>query len=288
MVWVIEAVKVWGDLANWALASWAFNWIMINFFGNSYVKYLVKRKVLEWVAEAEAEKQLKQFVEDPNPMLSFMQAESELEYKNMFWTIAKVLPKIKNWVPNKSKVNLDIIKRLKDLSKDFSSNDMQEIVAGILAWEYNQPWTFSIKTLEVVKSLSKKDIELFQKFCWYVFDWKNFFVDWYNLGSEDLSILGDMGIWYNEYLYLQDLWLIGSGRKFSQEFGNKMDSETEYAYQFSIQNRLIVLHRKWAITINGLWSLTRAWEELLTITGFVPNEVLKNLVIDHFNKLWFH
>jgi hypothetical protein len=62
-------------------------------------------------------------------MLAFLQAESELEYKNMFGTLAKALPKIKKWIPNDDMVNLDTMKRLKDLSKDFSSDDMQEIVA---------------------------------------------------------------------------------------------------------------------------------------------------------------
>jgi hypothetical protein len=47
------------------------------------------------VAEAEAKKQLEQFVNNPSPMLAFLQAESELEYKNMFGTLAKALPKIK-------------------------------------------------------------------------------------------------------------------------------------------------------------------------------------------------
>lgn len=260
---------------------------MVKFFWNHYIEYFVRKNVLEWVAEAEAKKQLEQFVNNPNPMLTFMQAESELEYKNMFWTLARTLPKIKNKIPKDEEVNLDIMKRLKDLSKDFSSDDMQEIVAWILAWEYNQPWTFSLRTMEVVRNLTKSDIELFQKFCWYVFDGKNFFADWYNLSSEDLPILRKAWIWYDEYLYLQDIWLVGNSRNFSREFGNKADNETEYEYLFSIQNQIIAFRRKWATTISWLWSLTRAWEELLTITWFQVNDKLKDLVVKHFNKFGF-
>lgn len=288
MTWALDVVKTWNDVANSKIATWAFNRIMVKFFWNHFVEYLVRKKVLEWVAEAEAKKQLKQFVDNPNPMLTFMQGESELEYKNMFWTLAKTLPKIKNWIPKDEDVDLDVMKRLKDLSKDFSSDDMQEIVAWILAWEYNQPWTFSLRTIEVVRNLTKKDIELFQKFWWYIFDGKNFFADWFILKSKDLPILRNIWIWYDEYLYLQDIWLVGNSRNFSREFGDKDDEETEYEYQFSIQNQMITLHRKWATTINWLWSLTKAWEELLTITSFEYNDTLKNLVIEHFKKFGFN
>ena len=184
-------------------------------------------------------------------------------------------------------LNEDMALRLLKLSSDFTTEKMQDIVAKIIPWEYNQPWRYSLKTLDVVRNLTKKDIELFQKFCWYVFDDKNFFADWYNLQSDDLEILRSIGIWYDEYLYLQDLWLVGNSRNFSQEFGDKNDSETVYEYSFSIQNITISLHKKWATTINWLWSLTKAWEELLTITWFQRNDILKDLIIKHFNKLGF-
>ena len=201
----------------------------------------------------------------------------------------KTLIKARKYInPNSKWDNLDedMTLRLLRLSSDFTTEKMQEIVAKIIAGEYNQPWKFSLNTISIVRNLTKKDIELFQKFCWYVFNWKNFFVNWYNLNSKYLKILDNQWIWYDKFLYLQEIWLIW-WRTFWQEFWEKWDNETEYQYQFSIQNLLVVLRKKWARTINWLWSLTKAWEELLSITWFQPNDTLKNIVIEQFNNLWF-
>jgi hypothetical protein len=81
----------------------------------------------------EAEKQIATFAEDPHPMIALMRAEGELEYKNMFEVLQKALPKIVKEVPPNTDIILDKMKRLKDLSKEFSSEDMQELIASILA-----------------------------------------------------------------------------------------------------------------------------------------------------------
>lgn len=183
-------------------------------------------------------------------------------------------------------IDEDMSLRLLRLTSDFSSDDMQELVAKILAWEYNQPWRFSLRTLDVVRNLTKKDIELFEKFCWYVFNWKNFFADWYNLNSKNLSILEEQWIGYDNFLYLQDIWLVG-WRIFWQNCWEKWDTETIYQYPVSIQNYDTLFVRKWFTVIHGLWNLTKAWEELLHIVQFQFNDILKDLTIDHFNQLWF-
>ena len=184
-------------------------------------------------------------------------------------------------------LDADMILRLLRLCSEFTTDDMQELIAKILAWEYNQPWKYSLKTLDVVRNLNKKDIELFQKFCWYVFDMKNFFSDWFILWSKDLEILRSIWVWYDEYLYLQDIWLVGNSRNISRNFGDEANNEIEYEYSFSIQNEDVLLYRKWATTITWLWTLTKAWEELLSVTWFIPNDILKDLIVQHFVKFGF-
>ncbi|MDR0860871.1 MAG: DUF2806 domain-containing protein [Candidatus Peribacteria bacterium] len=49
----------------------------------------------------------------------------------MFRTLEKAIPKIAKSA--EGNVDDDKVKRLKDLSKDFSSDEMQEVIAGILA-----------------------------------------------------------------------------------------------------------------------------------------------------------
>ncbi len=204
---IISTAKACNDITKGNQISF-FNWIMVNFFGKHYLKYLVKNLVLEWTAKVEAEKQIATFAQDPHPMMALIRAEGELEYKNMFGVLQKALPKITNSAPSDTPIILDKMKRLKDLSKEFSSEDMQELIAAILAWEYNQPWSFSLKTLEIVRNLGKDDIEIFRKFWWIIFDGKDFFSHFYNWGTEWNRIMYQEWIWYDSYLRLIELGLV--------------------------------------------------------------------------------
>ncbi len=182
-------------------------------------------------------------------------------------------------------IDEDMSLRLLRLTSDFSSDDMQELVAKILAWEYNQPWTFSLKTLDVVKNLSKKDIELFQKFCWFVFDCEFFFKNPFNSGSPYLNILYGEWVWYKQLIYLQDLWLVWN-RNTTIPMWDKDDSETKYNYKFSIQNKDLIFEKKWYFTIHDISSLTRAWKELLTVTWFIKNDKLVEITKECFKEIF--
>lgn len=56
-------------------------------------------------------------------------SEAEIEYRNMFGVLEKVIPLINESQSEEKEIDSDKMKRLKDLSKEFSSNDMQEVIA---------------------------------------------------------------------------------------------------------------------------------------------------------------
>ncbi len=266
----------------WELGKWAFNWFLCTFFWKHYIEYMKRQMILKWIAEAEAEKQLKVFLENPDPMAAFIQAENELEYRNMFKTLIKALPKISKKTPDENKINFDVMTRLKNLSKDFSSDDMQEIVAWILAWEYNQPWTFSLRTLEVVRSLTKDDIELFKKFCWFVFNWKFYLINPYTAGSKYSNNINIEWIWYDVLNYLQDLWLVSNNNSTLTVWN--IENETNQI--FPIQDCKLEYRIKWQYPIN-VSSLTIAWVELFSIVWFDSNEILINIVDDYLKNFFW-
>lgn len=280
MVW-IDAINTWNEIVNSDAAKWAFNRFMVTFFSKSYKKYLTNKLVIEWMAKIDAERQITEYSENPNSLISFMQSELEIDYKNMFWTLAKALPKIVSWIPDENEIDLDVMKRLKDLSKDFSSDDMQEIVSWILAWEYNKPWSFCLKTLDVVKNLTKNDIMLFQRFCWIVFDGKYFFRDSFNKGSVDILSLNTQWISYDDYLYLQDIWLVWDHNTWVTIWDPWMN-----VFSFSLQGNEFRFQKEWSVEITWLSSLTKAWEELLTISWFVESKILFDIVKAKLDKIF--
>ena len=74
--------------------------------------------------------------------------------------------------------------------EDISSENMQKLWGKILAGEILEPSTFSYKTLECMRNLSKKDAELFERLCKTVI--------------EDSFIISDLNILKNwGFLFLQ-------------------------------------------------------------------------------------
>lgn len=60
-------------------------------------------------------------------------------------------------------VDEDWIARLFSIVKDMNSEEMQQVWGKILAGEIKQPGSFSMRTLDTIRNLSKRDAEDFQK-----------------------------------------------------------------------------------------------------------------------------
>ncbi len=279
------ATSAWKELLDSTKPQqWVFlNYAFLHWFGGK------KMTIANEVVKAEVEnayelKRLEWKVTQQQIIQALQSADNEIEYQNLLWTMQKALPKI-NPENQEHEVDKDKMKRLKDLSKEFSSDDMQEVVAWILAWEYNQPWNFSLKTMDTVKSLSKDDIELFRKFCSMTFDWDTFFANQYNLWTSSHTVTNEQWVWYNQFLYLQEIWLIGNSTM-SRIFWTEGDITTDFIYTFSIQWEILNLKKRGSFTLRWIGMLTIAGRELLPILEIYKNRQLLELVKGEFLKQW--
>lgn len=208
--------------------------------------------------------------------------DNQIDYMNLFRTLEKAIPKIAKSA--EGNVDDDKVKRLKDLSKDFSSDEMQEVIAGILAWEYNQSGSFSLKTMDIVKSLSREELNLFRKFCWIVINWEFCFWNFFQLSNENHLKLHKKWISYDDYLYLQELWLFIWSDTAQKMWDNTWNS---YDYLFTVANRKIVLQLQKAITFSHQSKLTKAWQELYKLIEPVFDEELFNMCKNELIRQWF-
>ncbi|MDD3645586.1 MAG: DUF2806 domain-containing protein, partial [Bacteroidales bacterium] len=67
--------------------------------------------------------------------------------------------------PNDIKMDNDFFWNTIEHAKTISDEDVQELVAKILASEYNEPGTYSMSVLQTLKMLGKNEIELFERIC---------------------------------------------------------------------------------------------------------------------------
>lgn len=94
--------------------------------------------------------------------------------------------------------------------QDVSSEDMQKIWARILAGEVESPGRTSLRTLDTLRNMTKRDAKMFRDICDFVFSNDFLFYDDSVKGIEALS--------YNNLLHLQDCGLINVGPNLVKQF----------------------------------------------------------------------
>lgn len=268
---------VWKILFAW---YWWWAW---------YLEYQKSKKIADAMAENEANKikiawELEEKVirEQIKLIENLEQADKFIEYKNLYWVLTKAVPKFQSENLD-TEIDPDKLKRLKDLSKEFSSDEMQEYIAWILAWEYNKPWSYSLKTMEIVKNLSRDDINLFKKFCWLLINWDFIFWNFFQLENQNHFKLDEKLIWYNDFLYLQELWLF----VWEVNTVQRIWSNIESIYQFYISNKNLLLKLKKEITLYNQVKLTKSWRELYNLIWPIFDEELFNMCKEELLKQGF-
>lgn len=105
-------------------------------------------------------------------------------------------------VESYEKIDKDWMLRFINSVEDISNEDMQKLWAKILAGEVVKPNSFSLRTLEVLRSINKNEAELFSRLCNVVLN--KSFVYCNN------EIIQKYGITYNDILRLDECGLVNS------------------------------------------------------------------------------
>ncbi|MBI2278542.1 MAG: DUF2806 domain-containing protein [Candidatus Brennerbacteria bacterium] len=89
-------------------------------------------------------------------------AKAYRQYSNLGNVLMKATPLI-SAIENKVEDDNDVFWGLLEHSKEISNEEMQVLIAKIIAGEYNVPGTYSMSTLQTVKMLGKKELKLFER-----------------------------------------------------------------------------------------------------------------------------
>lgn len=95
----------------------------------------------------------------------WIQAEAQKmqrQYSNFGKVLKMAAPLITNPTSKITEDN-DMFWGLLEHSKEIRNEEMQELIAKIIAGEYNAPGTYTMSTLQIIKLLSKIELELFER-----------------------------------------------------------------------------------------------------------------------------
>lgn len=156
--------------------------------------------------------------------------------------------------------------------EDISNEKMQRLWGKILAGEIIHPNSFSLRTLDILRNLSKNEAELFEKICNYTINGE-FMYNYDNI-SEKYEIR------YSDILKLRDYGLINSSTLLSN---NKDIDEKESILFRNSEYIVMVKSNQGNINISlPIFLLSEAGQELAKI---VNKEIKFNYIIDVANAI---
>jgi len=200
--------------------------------------------------------------------------KAEQENINLNSTIEKAKPLIKPEQSSEQK-NVDNLRLILNEAEQISDENMQDYIAAILAQEYNQPNTISRFTINIVKSLTKIELEIFAKYaaiCWTDF----ILTEYFNLSNSELFTTH--GYSYEELQMLQALGLFNASNSTSKNFN--FPRENYLLVTLNSQNFCISKIEN--TVLSDLYTLSHSGQEL---RKFVNSQASEDYIIWSISRL---
>lgn len=162
-------------------------------------------------------------------------------------------------------IHPDWVTRFFDIAQDVSDNDMQLLWGQILAGEIKQPKSYSLRTLEILRNMSKDEAELFQKVAQFSLSQGDVF-----LFSED-DVLGKFGISYSNIAKLVEIGLLQPGDFVQRQYQSDKIHDRKISIIYG--NILINIRQKANSQKIGIpiRLFTTPGKELSKLVNIVPN-----------------
>ena len=146
--------------------------------------------------------------------------------------------------------------RFFDCAQDVSSEDMRRLWARILAGEVRNPGQTSMRTMETLRNMTKRDAEIFRDFCGFVINRKFVFHDFKTPEYEALS--------FSRLLHLQECGLVRT----EINLGSRYDWDKFGQILFGYQSGLLYIKKTKendSILSFRIIGLTSAGEEISSL-----------------------
>jgi hypothetical protein len=176
---------------------------------STVIDRLLGFKISEWKAQGDAiKKQITDGYEEAKKKgLGIQYVSAFRANTNLINIGAKAAPYIQADTQSNIEMDNDVFWGLIEHSKDISNEEMQDLIAKIIAGEYNTPGTYTMSTLQTIKMLGKSELELLEKISSLLINQDQIPHEIFNLGDDVKDIMGKIGIDFGSLQTLQSLGL---------------------------------------------------------------------------------
>lgn len=158
--------------------------------------------------------QLRELQERAIQRFVYQEVQRQLNIEDIADKTADILKNME--IQSNDDVSFNWMSRFIDSAKDASESEIKDLWSKVLAGEILQPNSVSLRTLDILKNMSKKDAELFMKVMPFIIN------DNYIPNNTDL--LDKYGIHYSDILELDECGLINSSGMVSSHFNINSDN----------------------------------------------------------------
>ncbi len=241
-------------------------------------------KISTWTAQGKIayEKEMIEWEKRKDLIMAFNGIEISRKINNFLGTVEKA----NKYIDPSKKFSIeddnDVFWGLLEHSKTVSSEEVQEIIARIIAGEYNKPGSYAMSTLQTLKFLSKRELKMLSFFGSLYVDSRGFFRSFFYMDTESLKARTNLKVDYGEFLELQNLGLIQSGY-YTQKISIKKDTKLIIKYH-SQEFEVIAIKDIEDANFPECYELTLAGKEILrnlkieeskVFIEWLQNELLK-------------
>lgn len=188
-------------------------------------------------------------------------------------------------------IHPDWTTRFFDIAQDVSDEEMQLLWGQILAGEIKQPKSYSLRTLEILRNMSKEEAELFQKVAQFSLSQGDVFV------FSENDVLEKFGVSYSNIAKLVEIGLLQSGDFVQRQYQSDKIQDKKSSIIYG--NILIIIRQKANSKICiPIRLFTTPGKELSKLVNIVPNmEYLtiiansiknENVSVSYANIIDFH
>lgn len=197
--------------------------------------------------------------------VNYQEAKKQLNIESVTAYAAEEL-KSEEFITNEP-LDEDWTTRFFNIAEDISSDEMQALWGRILAGEIKQPKSYSLRTLELLKNLSKKEAEVFLKFGQLAITSNNIsFV----INFKDQKLLEDKyKLNFSERLLLEELGFITAN---DLQFRMMANPDHDAQTVFKIGNTCVIAERTKGTPLQTIEVLvfTKIGQELLQLINYIP------------------
>lgn len=177
------------------------------------------------------------------------------------------------------KVDPDWTTRFFNIAEDISNEDMQTLWGRILSGEVQRPGSFSLRTLELLKNLTKEEAEIFTKFSQLkVKSLTDEFIPY----SDKIYLQKHFNISYREILLMSELGLIVNNINHGLIF-NGVGKETQTLFEYGEMGIYVVTEANHSKNSVLILSFTKIGSEISELISFENNITYIDYVCKSFS-----